>query len=40
MDAGQYKQTENELRQKIDACATAKSNLLAKNKENEEMDKK
>lgn len=40
LEAGHFKQIENELRQKVDACATVKSNLQAKNKENEELEKK
>lgn len=40
LEAGQFKQLENELRQKTDACATAKSNLTAKNKEFDELNKK
>jgi len=39
-DIGHMKQVENELRQKIDSHLTTKSCLQAKQKENEELEKK
>ncbi len=39
-EVSHFKQIENELKQKIESNSNAKSNLHAKQKENDELDKK
>lgn len=39
-EAGHIKQMENEVRQKTEACAAAKANALAKQRDCEELEKK